>query len=365
LVVKKKISIGYVTYVQKLDGPEARIADYFDIIAGTSTGGLVTSMLTAPNENNRPLFAAKDIKNFYLDHCPKIFPQHNRVITKAIEMVKKLTGPEYDGQYLHKILKEKLGDTHLHQTLTNVVIPTYDIKLRQTTIFSSYKVKKNPSMDALLSDICIGTSAAPTFLPAYYFETNDPKMGVREFNLIDGGVAANNPTEFAIEEAKKEIIPSKVIAKVRFLVVSLGTGSQKIENTYDANEVAKWASEQWLIHKGESPLVDTLMEAHKDSMDSDLWTDLQIFQSQQYYLRIQDDTLNRTISSMDIATKENLDNLVKVGEELLDKPVSRVNLDTGILEPTNQGTNREALSSAAKVLSMNKRLAEAGSQHGK
>lgn len=94
-------------------------------------------------------------------------------------------------------------------------------------------------------------------------------------------------TKFAIEEAKKEIIPSKVIAKVRFLVVSLGTGSQKIENTYDANEVAKWASEQWLIHKGESPLVDTLMEAHKDSMDSDLWTDLQIFQSQQYYLRIQ------------------------------------------------------------------------------
>ena len=48
-------------------------------------------------------------------------------------------------------------------------------------------------MDALLSDICIGTSAAPTFLPAYSFETNVPKMGVREFNLIDGGVAADNP----------------------------------------------------------------------------------------------------------------------------------------------------------------------------
>jgi patatin-like phospholipase/acyl hydrolase len=62
-------------YVQKLDGEDARIADYFDVIAGTSTGGLVTSMLTAPNEKNRPLFAAKDINTFYLDHCPKIFPQ--------------------------------------------------------------------------------------------------------------------------------------------------------------------------------------------------------------------------------------------------------------------------------------------------
>ena len=65
---------------------------------------------------------------------------------------------------------------------------------------------------------------------------------------------------------------------------------------------------------------------------------------------MQDDTLNRTISSVDIATKENLDNLVKVGEELLDKPVSRPNLDTGILEPTNQGTNREALSRYVTIL---------------
>ena len=41
---------------------------------------------------------------------------------------------------------------------------------------------------------------------------------------------------------------------------------------------------------------------------------------------------------------------MKVGEELLDKPVSRVNLDTGILEPTNQGTNREALSRYVTIL---------------
>jgi patatin-like phospholipase/acyl hydrolase len=61
--------------VKKLDGEDARLADYFDVISGTSTGGLVTAMLTAPNEQNRPLFAAKDINDFYLENSPRIFPQ--------------------------------------------------------------------------------------------------------------------------------------------------------------------------------------------------------------------------------------------------------------------------------------------------
>ncbi|PWA67743.1 patatin-like protein 2 [Artemisia annua] len=72
------------TELQNLDGPEARIIDYFDIIAGTSKGGLITTMLTAPDDNvpndkdtkKRPLFKAKEIKEFYLKNCPKICPQN-------------------------------------------------------------------------------------------------------------------------------------------------------------------------------------------------------------------------------------------------------------------------------------------------
>ena len=58
---------------------------------------------------------------------------------------------------------------------------------------------------------------------------------------------------------------------------------------------------------------------------------------------MQDDTLTGTLSSVDVATKENLENLVKVGEKLLKKPVSRVNLDTGVFEPADKMTNEEAL----------------------
>ncbi|KAH7847636.1 hypothetical protein Vadar_028396 [Vaccinium darrowii] len=126
--------------LQKLDGEDARIADYFDVIAGTSTGGLVTAMLTAPNENNRPVFAAKDIKDFYLEQCPKIFPQVNTPFPNTTKLIKALTGPKYDGKYLHSLVKEKLGSTRLNQTLTNIAIPTFDIKRLQPTIFSSYEV---------------------------------------------------------------------------------------------------------------------------------------------------------------------------------------------------------------------------------
>lgn len=55
------------------------------------------------------------------------------------------------------------------------------------------QVINNPLLDAALSDICIGTSAAPTYFPAHYFRNQDTNGNVQDFNLVDGGLAANNP----------------------------------------------------------------------------------------------------------------------------------------------------------------------------
>lgn len=64
----------------------------------------------------------------------------------------------------------------------------------------------------------------------------------------------------------------------------------------------------------------------------------------------QNDTLSGDLTSMDLATQENLENLVKVGNELLKKPVTRVNFSTGICEPYHHTTNEMALKKYIYIL---------------
>ncbi|VVB08457.1 unnamed protein product [Arabis nemorensis] len=358
--------------LQKVDGEEARLADYFDVVAGTSTGGLVTAMLTAPNKQGRPLFAANEIKDFYLEHCPKIFPQDKFPFSSAKNLLKSLTGPKYDGYYLHQLIKEKLGETRLHQTLTNIVIPTFDIKHLQPTIFTTYEVENRPLKNALLADISISTSAAPTYLPAHHFQTQDSTGNVKEFHLIDGGVAANNPALLAIGEVTKEItkgntdfFPIKPNDYARFLVLSLGTGDRKVDKAFDARECAGWGMLSWLAHNNCTPIIDAFTQASSDMVDLHLSTVFQALHSEPNYIRIQDDTLTGDACSVDIATEENLSNLVKIGERLLKKPVSRVNLETGCNEDAYETTNEEALIKLARILSKEKTLRDIRSPHGK
>ncbi|XP_022766481.1 patatin-like protein 2 [Durio zibethinus] len=356
--------------LQKLDGEQARIADYFDVIGGTSTGGLVTTMLTAPNEKNRPLYAAKDIKAFYFAHGPRIFPQNSFPFSGVVNIIKRVLGPKYDGKYLHGILKERLGNTKLHQTLTNVVIPAFDIKKLQPIIFSSYEAKKSPSLNALLSDICIGTSAAPTYFPAHYFETKDSEGKVKKFNLIDGGMAANNPALVAIGEVTKQInrghsdfCSIKAANHFnRFLVLSIGTGSEKLAEEYSAKQAAQWGVIGWLISGHSTPLVKAFTEGSADMVDFHLSVIFKALSSEKNYLRIQDDKLKGEVSSVDVSTAENLNNLAKIAENLLNKPVSRLNFETGNYEPSGEGeTNAQALIRYAKLLSQEKHRRERSS----
>ncbi|CAA7035827.1 unnamed protein product [Microthlaspi erraticum] len=350
--------------LQELDGEDVRLVDYFDVVAGTSTGGLMTAMLTAPDETGRPLFAAKDIVPFYFQHSPKIFPQPGRFFGKLPRLPKLLSGPKYDGTYLRGIIDMFLGETRLHQTLTNVVIPTFDIKKLQPTIFSSYQALVDPSLNVNISDICIGTSAAPTFFPPHYFTNVDSQGKTTEFHLVDGGVTANNPTLVAMTTVSNQIMKKSSdmgeltpLGYNRFLVISVGTGTANKEEKYNAKKAAKWGIISWLYDDGSTPLLEIINESSRDLVHFHSSVVFSALKSEDKYLRIDDDTLDKDESYMDLATETNLENLVRIGEKMLKNRVAHMNIDTGDYEPVPDNvTNGQELKKFAKILSDERKL---------
>ncbi|CAL4991460.1 unnamed protein product [Urochloa decumbens] len=286
-------------------------------------------MLAAPNENKRPLFAAKDISQFYIENGPKIFPQRKIGFLKPVaNLLSVMRGPKYNGAFLHDKIKSLTHGVRIADTVMNVVMPAFDVS----------------------------TAAAPTYFPAHYFRTEGPDGKSREFHLVDGGVAANNPTMLAMSMLTKEVLRHnpdfRPVEYGNFLIISVGTGSPKQAEMYTAPKCAKWGLLRWLYDGGFTPLIDIFSHASADMVDIHAQVLFEALRCEKNYLRIQDDSLVGPTSSVDIATKENMEALIGIGRELLKKPVARVNIDMGVYESLpGEGTNEQALERFARKLS--------------
>jgi patatin-like phospholipase/acyl hydrolase len=277
-----------------------------------------------------------------------------------------MMGPKYDGQFLHDKIKSLTNDVTVADTITNIIVPTFDIKFLQPVIFNTYEAKQDPLKNPHLSDICISTSAAPTFFPAHFFKTYDPsgKVPEREYHLIDGGVAANNPTMAAMSMITKEVLcrnpdfnHGKPAEYGNYLIISIGTGSAKQAEKYTAPECAKWGILRWLIDGNFNPLIDIFQHASADMVDIHAAVLFKALRVEKNYLRIQDDSLLGRTASVDVATKKNMEALIEIGENLLKKNVARVNIDTGKYEVVeDEKTNEEALARFARKLSEERKL---------
>ncbi|KAL6572916.1 hypothetical protein OROHE_002392 [Orobanche hederae] len=152
--------------------------------------------------------------------------------------------------------------------------------------------------------------------------------------------------------SRQMLVDMQPVDNHRMLVLSLGAGLAKSEEKYSAHTAAKWGLVGWLFHNGDTPLLHFYGDASSNMVDIHVSTFFQSINNETNYLRIQDDTLADEASSLDVSTTENMNTLVEIGNNLLKKAVSKVNIETGRPETAQgRGTNEEALARFAKMLS--------------
>jgi uncharacterized protein len=250
------------------------IAGLFDVIAGTSTGGMIALALTAPGPDGKPALTAQQVMDAYLKQGRKIFPRAefrpvrweqlraSRPIMAqrfgAMTRPTRYGNARYSPAGLSALLTELLGTTRLADAMADVIIPSYDWKAGRAIVFRSRKAREGGMVNPTMVQVGLATTAAPTYLPAFQLRTPD-----REFILIDGGVVANNPTSVAYYEALYQATLHKR-EDPQFLVVSIGTGTLP-EKTPTYREL--W-SRNWLrmgmgmlgvMFDGTSEVVDELL----------------------------------------------------------------------------------------------------------
>ena len=269
-----------------------RIADLFDVIAGTSTGGILALGLTCPGDDGKtPKNTAQSLLDLYVDRGADIFKK----LPFAAET--KILWPEYSTVALEKALLDYFGEARLKDAVTKVTITSYETERRKPFFFRSAKAVENPAdYDYLMRDVALATSAAPTYFAAHMIETTPPE----HYSLVDGGVFANNPGMCAYVDALKEVKSKEAV-----VMVSLGTGSLTRPLKYD--QIKNWGEVQWV-----QPLISVMMDGVSNATDYHLAEIL----GKDNYFRLQT-TLDIAKDEMDDASKDNIQNLLLQADQLI------------------------------------------------
>lgn len=286
----------------KAKKPDARIADYFDIIAGTSTGGILTCAYLVPDTESpvRPAYSAEEVVGLYFKNGTSIF--HRFFMRLGIFQ------PKYPSKGIEKALSEYFKTYKLSQLLKPCLVTSYDVTRKKGHFFRSHIAKIKKSYDFKLKEVTRSTSAAPT-----YFSTEDAtsETGV-QYPLVDGGVFVNNPTLCAYSEAREIFRLKQKKAKVsakNMVILSLGTGSS--EKHYQYKKVKRWGAIKWIM-----PLIDIMMSGVADTVDYQL---KQIFDASgvaEQYFRINVEMPIDVDPAMDNASEKNMEALKRLGTEL-------------------------------------------------
>ncbi len=219
------------------------ICELFDLMAGTSTGGIIALGLAKPDSTGKPEYTAQEIYELYTTKGKDIFPRGCMRNIRSLFFDEK-----YPASGIENVLQTYFRDTPLRDALAEVLIVSYDIEDSGPLIFRSRTIANasptptsidsldyanqgtNAELEVLMWKIARATTAAPTFFEPF-------PMG--KHTLIDGGVMANNPAMLAHVEASSQHQKSSL------LHLSLGAGRLKGTNlTYQ--QTRNWGAAKWL-----------------------------------------------------------------------------------------------------------------------
>jgi len=183
------------------------ISEYFDMICGTSTGGILALALSLD-------INASKISDLYIENGLKIFPKQNKYLAIAKQLVFR---GKYSDSNLRKVLEETFENKRIRDSNCLLCIPSYSMTDARPFIFKYDHKEGNFSRDnnAMYVDIALATSAAPTYFPMAEIEYYDNKQ------FVDGGIWANNPSLIGFIEALTYFVgEDKEFDEVRILSIS-------------------------------------------------------------------------------------------------------------------------------------------------
>lgn len=270
------------------------IHELFDIIVGTSTGGILGLALTMPNpeQPDKAMYKAEELIKFYLEQSSRIF---QKSIWRTISSGFGIWGAKYDRRHLDEVLEEFFKDSRLAQALCPVGVLSYSLEKQAPRFWSSYVAQQEPPKNQYMRDAAAVTSAAPTyFLP----KTITSGKGKETLSEVDGGIYANNPAIASLILLAK-LYPD--FHREDSVVVSLGTGKRGGKRKYGFSGIS-----------GIRRLISAMMDATGAFVDEALEA---ILPNNYYDLDV---TLPKALMPMDNGKKQHLQKLIKHAEQLLE-----------------------------------------------
>ncbi|MBK6877449.1 MAG: patatin-like phospholipase family protein [Ignavibacteria bacterium] len=298
------------------------LSQVFDLIAGTSAGGIITMGLSAPNNDGQNAYAADDLRELFVKNGSKIFSKRQEDLISRLASITKITDmifqKPYDERDFEMLLTDYFGKSKLSDGLTSTLVTSYEIQKGKPFYFSSRLARNDNAEDFSMKEVCRSTSAAPV-----YFEPSVVKFTeASNLALVDGGVFANNPSILAYSEAKElwKIRTGKGFEPVvrpddddlPFFMLSIGTGF--CLKTIPLIEAKEWRAVNW----GKF-LTDIFMRSVTESTDFTMAHLLPSYVDGSFRYKRLNISIPEENSKMDDVSEENLEKLCEISDDYVKK----------------------------------------------